>query len=383
MSFQSAVPGVFDLAVVGGGIIGLSCARAAALKGLRVVVIDRDAQANGASVRNFGFVTVTGQARGTPWNWARRTCAVWQEVAREAGIPILQRGLWMTARRSEAVPVLEAFLRTEMGEGCEMLTREAARARCSELVADDVKAVLVSSNDIRVESRDAIPRVAAWLADRFGVVFLRDTTVLSVEPPRLETSRGVVQAAAVVVCPGDDLTGLFPQRIAVYGVTRCKLQMLRLASPGFRLPGAVMSDLGLVRYAGYSALPEAARLRTRLEAEQGEHLEHGIHLIVVQSADGSLVVGDSHHYAATPDPFAHERVDRLILEEFAAATGRAAPPVLERWTGTYSSAADRTMFIDAPAPDIRIAMVTSGSGASTGFAMGEEVIADLFGGSAS
>jgi FAD dependent oxidoreductase TIGR03364 len=382
MSFQSAVPGVFDLAVVGGGIIGLSCARAAALKGLRVVVIDRDAQANGASVRNFGFITVTGQARGTPWNWARRTCAVWQEVAREAGIPILQRGLWMTARRSEAVPVLEAFVRTEMGEGCEMLTREAARARCSELVADDVKAVLVSSNDIRVESRDAIPKVAAWLADRFGVIFLRDTTVLAAEPPRLETSRGVVQAAAVVVCPGDDLTGLFPQRIAGYGVIRCKLQMLRLASPGFRLPGAVMSDLGLIRYAGYSALPEVARLRARLGAEQGEHLEHGIHLIVVQSADGSLVVGDSHHYAATPDPFAHERVDRLILEEFAAATGRAAPPVLERWTGTYSSAADRTMFIDAPAPDIRIAMVTSGSGASTGFAMGEEVIADLFGGSA-
>jgi hypothetical protein len=39
------------------------------------------------------------------------------------------------------------------------------------------------------------------------------------------------------------------------------------------------------------------------------------------------------------------------------------------------------MFIDAPASDVRIAMVTSGSGASTGFAMGEEVIADMFGGS--
>src|ERR1700716_4150348 len=115
MSFQSAVPGVFDLAVVGGGIIGLSCARAAALKGLRVVVIDRGAKADGASVRNFGFITVTGQARGTPWNWARRTCAVWQEVAREAGIPILQRGLWMTGRRSGGGAGLGAFWGTEKG----------------------------------------------------------------------------------------------------------------------------------------------------------------------------------------------------------------------------------------------------------------------------
>ena len=102
----ASLSGVFDLAVVGAGIVGLSCARAAALKGLRVVVIDRDAQANGASVRNFGFITVTGQERGAVWNRARRTCAIWQEVAREAGIPILQRGLWMTTRRPEAVPVL-------------------------------------------------------------------------------------------------------------------------------------------------------------------------------------------------------------------------------------------------------------------------------------
>jgi FAD dependent oxidoreductase TIGR03364 len=381
MSFRSAVPGVFDLAVVGAGIVGLSCARAAALKGLRVVVVDRDAQANGASVRNFGFITVTGQERGAAWNRARRSCAIWREVAQEADIPILQRGLWMTARRPEAVPVFEAFLQTEMGEGCEMLTPAAARARCSELAGTNVQAVLASSNDIRVESREAIPKVAAWLMERFGVVFLRQTTVLSVEPPHLETSRGRVEAGAVVVCPGDDLVGLFPERIARYNVTRCKLQMLRLAAPGFRLPGAVMSDLGLIRYAGYAALPEAAPLRVRLEAEQREHLEHGIHLIVTQGADGSLIVGDSHHYAGTPDPFADERVDQLILEEFAAATGRPAPPVLERWTGTYSSAADRMMFIDAPASDVRIAMVTSGSGASTGFAMGEEVIADMFGGS--
>ena len=39
----------FDLAVVGAGIVGLATALAAARRGLRVIVIDRDAQANGAS----------------------------------------------------------------------------------------------------------------------------------------------------------------------------------------------------------------------------------------------------------------------------------------------------------------------------------------------
>ena len=378
---QSMLAGVFDLAVVGAGIIGMSCARAAAMKGLRVIVIDRDSQSNGASVRNFGFVSVTGQERGTAWSRARRTCAIWEELAEQAEFPILQRGLWMTTRRPEAVAILEAFLETEMGEGCKILSRAAARARCGEIVNEQVQAVLSSSIDLRVESREAIPRIAAWLAARLGVVFLRQTAVLAAAPPRIETSRGVVEAGAVVVCPGDDMVSLYPERIAKYQVTRCKLQMLRLADPGFHLPGIVMSDLGLIRYPGFSALAEAAPLRASLEAGQGEHVKHGIHLIVVQSADGSLVVGDSHHYAATPDYFTDERIDQLILEEFSAATGRPPPAVRERWVGTYASA-DRTMFIDAPACDVRLVMITSGSGASIGFAIGEEVVTDLFGGSA-
>src|SRR5580704_3214542 len=157
----------FDLAVVGAGIIGLSCARAAALQGLRVVVVDRDARSNGASVRNFGFVSVTGQERGTAWTRARRTCAIWEDVARQAGITITQRGLWMMTRRAEAVPLLEAFIRTEMGEGCRILSRAAAGARCGELDGPNAQAVLESSIDIRVESRDAIPKIAAWLAERY------------------------------------------------------------------------------------------------------------------------------------------------------------------------------------------------------------------------
>jgi glycine/D-amino acid oxidase-like deaminating enzyme len=171
------------------------------VQGLRTVVIDRDAEAYGASVRNFGFITVTGQERGTSWARARRSCAIWEDVARQAGITILQRGLWMTTRRPEAAAVLDAFVRTEMGEGCRILSRAEAAARCPELVGADVQAVLQSSIELRVESREAIPKIAAWLAERHGVVFLRQTAVLSVEPPRLETSRGIVAAGAAVVSP--------------------------------------------------------------------------------------------------------------------------------------------------------------------------------------
>jgi hypothetical protein len=125
-------------------------------------------------------------------------------------------------------------------------------------------------------------------------------------------------------------------------------------------------------------LPETVALRLRIEAEQKPALDNGVHLIVVQSADGSLVVGDSHHYSLTPDPFAADTVDEIILDEYRTVFTGAQPKVIARWTGTYASA-NRTMFADAPGPDIRLVMITGGNGASTSFAIAEEVIADLFG----
>jgi D-hydroxyproline dehydrogenase subunit beta len=371
----------FDVAIIGAGIVGLGQALAAARRGKRVVVLDRDAQANGASVRNFGFVTVTGQSAGETWARARRSRDIWADIAPKAGIEVAHSGLVVLARRPEAAAVLEAFARTEMGADCGLMGADAARGAFPELAPEALSAALWSPHELRVESREAVPKLAAWLEAELGVVFKRQCVVHAVAPPHIETSAGRVAAEAAIVCPGDDFVSLYPERLARFGLTRCQLQMLRVAPPqaGWRLPGGVMSDLSLARYPGYAALPEARSLNARLEAEQPEHLAHGIHLIAVQGIDGSLVIGDSHHYAPTPPPFSDARVDALILEECEAALGHSLGPVLERWTGTYAKAPDREALIDAPCEAVRLVVVTSGTGASTAFALGEEVAEDLFG----
>ena len=366
----------YDLAVVGAGIMGLACALAAARLGRRVVVIERDAQANGASVRNFGFVTVTGQQRGDCWRRAMRSRDVWDEIAAPAAIDVVHRGLLVVARRPEAARVLEAFARSEMGADCR-LYEGAAAPRLQPGLLSSFEAVLESPHERRVESRDALPRLAAWLERAHRVEFMRNTAARGVTQDGVSTSRGALDAGAVVVCAGDDFHTLFADRIARYSLTRCKLQMLR-ARGGARLSRAVMTDLSLARYLGYAELPEAEALRRRLDLEQGAHLAAGIHLIAVGAADGSMVVGDSHFYADTPDPFASQAVDELILDEYEALFG-GRPAVEERWTGTYASAAGRLVLVDAPYGNVRIAIVTSGTGASTAFAIGEEIIADLFG----
>lgn len=372
----------FDLVVVGAGIVGLAHALAAVRRGLSVAVVDRESEAVGASVRNFGFVTVTGQQAGDCWRRAHRSQEVWLEVAPQAGIAVEHEGLVVVAQRPEAMGVLEAFRSTPMGEECELLTAEETRRRFGAVLNGTLlEGSLVSPHERRVESRFAVPKLARWLEEARGVTFRRRCLVTGVEPGRVSTTQGEIHAERIVVCPGDDLLGLFPERIAALGIERCWLQMLKVmpAEADFRLPAAVMSDLSLVRYLGYSELPEAAALRARLEEEQPEALANGIHLIAVQGADGGLIVGDSHHYGFSPSPFASERVDALMLDELHAVLRLAGARVTERWIGTYASLPDRLMVRDAPAPEIRLVIVTSGTGASTAFAIAEETLTELFG----
>jgi FAD dependent oxidoreductase TIGR03364 len=368
----------FDVIVVGAGIVGLSAALAAAQKGKRVAVVERSARAVGASIRNFGFVTVTGQKAGDHWARAMRSREIWARVASEANIAIHHRGLIMPAYRPEAAAVVHAFLDTEMGAACQLLTRDEAAERVPTLKLSDARDILYSPHELRVESADAIPKIAAWLAEKHDVTFFWSTAVHAVDGRRVETSRGTLRGEAIVVCPGDDLSTLFPGRIARYGLTICTLQMLRVDPGPAKLGAAVMSDLSLARYEGFNDLPEARALATRLDEDMRETREAGIHLITVQSADGSLVVGDSHVYGNAQEPFAQSRIDDLMLDEFDRVFDLPARKVVQRWIGTYASSSERTVVVDAPADHIRLVMVTGGTGASTGFALGEQVIEGLY-----
>lgn len=365
-----------DVLIVGAGIVGLAHAWEAVQRGLTVQVIERDAACLGASVRNFGAITVTGQEAGDTWRRARRSSEVWSELAPQAGIPVLHRGLWLVAQRPEAARVLDAFMATPMAEACVLLSPAEAADRHPALRTELASAVLHSPHELRVESREAVPRLAAWLAERHGVRFRFGEAVLEVDAPRVRTSRGRYRADRVVVCTGAALNDLFADRYTPHRLQLCQLQMLRVRpEPGFRLQGTVMGDLTLVRYLGFARLPDAVVLRARLEDEEHDSLAHGVHLIVVQSADGSLVVGDSHHYGAAVPPFARSDVDEVILRHLRAALNLEQAQVTERWVGRYASSQEATVLIDAPDPATRLVNVTSGTGASTAFGIAEDVFA--------
>jgi FAD dependent oxidoreductase TIGR03364 len=377
----------YDLLVVGSGIVGLAHAYEAKKRGLSVAIVEQNASCTGASIRNFGFITVSGQSSRDTWRRAVYSAQVWRELTNLAGIKILHEGTWILCQRPEAVEVAKAFLQTPMGTDCKYYPKESYQnleslgfANVNSLNLKNSLGLLYSPHEFRVESREAIPQIANYLENKMGVDFYWETEVLLIEGESIHTSNNRLSAQRIVMCPGAQLTGIAKPYVEKYDLKLCTLQMLRVkVQDGFVLPGSVMTDNSLARYLGWSELPEAIALKERIAKEMTEYIQEGIHLIVVQSADGTLVVGDSHRYGSSEEVFASERVEQLIIELMYQVLNITEHTVVERWTGVYPSSDGCDALIEKASPAMRVAIVSSGTGASTAFGLAKDNFDEWFG----
>ena len=376
----------YDLLVVGSGIVGLAHAYEAKKRGLSVAIVEQNASCTGASIRNFGFITVSGQSSRDTWRRAVYSAQVWKELANLADIKILHEGTWILCQRPEAVEVAKAFLQTPMGTDCKYYPKESYQnleslgfANVNSLNLKNSLGLLYSPHEFRVESREAIPQIASYLENKMGIDFYWKTEVLSIEGASIHTSNNRLNAQKIVMCPGAQLTGVAKPYIEKYDLKLCTLQMLRVkVQDGFVLPGSVMTDNSLARYLGWSELPEAIPLKERIAKEMPEYIKEGIHLIVVQSADGTLVVGDSHRYGSSEEVFASERIEQLIIELMYQVLNITEHAVVERWTGVYPSSNVSDALIEKASSALRITIVSSGTGASTAFGLAKDNFDEWF-----
>jgi D-hydroxyproline dehydrogenase subunit beta len=391
--------GEFDLVVAGAGVVGLAHAAEGLRRGLRVAVVERDAFARGASVRNFGHGCVSGQA-GAALGYATVARERWLELGALAGFYAEPTGTVVVARSPEELAVL--------GE-----LAAAGTVAVEELDVDGVLArVPVGSRslvggaflpwDVRVDPREAVGAIARWLAAE-GVTFFWRTAALGAGDGVLRTGRGELAAPAIVLATGHDLDVLHPEIAERAGIRRCALQMLRVTAPRgpvgadqarfeptrsesaglgpARFGPGVLTGLSLLRYAGFAGCPSLPALRARFEAERPDLLVADVNLMFTQLPGGDLLIGDTHERAVTHDPFHPERLDDLLLAETADLLGVAGTElrVRERWRGYYATAPDREFLVEAPSEGVRVVAVTTGIGMTTCHGLAAEVIADLCG----
>jgi D-hydroxyproline dehydrogenase subunit beta len=363
-----------DLVVVGAGVMGLAHALEAMRRGLSVVVLERDQRAVGASIQNFGHGCVTAQM-GHTLECALAARRTWASLASEIGFWFSEAGAVVVARSDEEMAVLHQF--AERRDGAVRVVGRRELLGSAPVGDERVRGGAHLRADVRVDPREAVRAIASWLDDRRGVDVRFSTNVLGIEPDRVRTNRGDVHCRRTVVCVGHDVDRLYPDVAEQAGVRRCSLHMLAVAAPpGRRFGPAVMTGSSMLRYPGFRELPATAELRTRVLLESPEIVDLGVNLMFTQRPNGDLVVGDTHAYGRTIEPFSQEPVDDLVLREIRRLLGVDRIVVKERWQGQYA-AGPQEFLVAAPMVDTRIVSATTGIGMTTAFGLAPRVLDDL------
>jgi FAD dependent oxidoreductase TIGR03364 len=354
-----------DVCVVGAGITGLAHAFEARARGLSVTLLERHTRCVGASVRNFGHVVVSAMADGLALDCALAAREQWLALGRRAGLEVHEAGTLISARSEDELEVMAGFA-ADPRRGARLVGAEEL-ARLAPLPAGGVVGGLHAALDLRVDPRRAVAALAALLESDPRVRILWNAPAVGVDSGVVESTAGTVRAPLVIVCPGPDYEWLGPELApSRRGLTRCKLQMLRVAAPfGRRYEPALLTGLSLLRYPGFTCQPGAERLAARIARERLELMAAGIHLIVTQLPNGDLVLGDTHEYGDTASPFADEGLDELVLAEARRLLGAERLEVRERWHGVYPAAPGEPFVIEQPLPGVAVVEIVSGVGMTT------------------
>ncbi|MFJ6565949.1 TIGR03364 family FAD-dependent oxidoreductase [Streptomyces sp. NPDC091292] len=334
--------------VVGAGVVGTMHAWQAVERGHEVVQIERETEARGASLRNFGQIWVSGRAGGAELDTALRARELWEAIgARVPDLGFRANGSLTPLRTAHERKVAEAALaRVDAGaRGYALLTADEARA-LNPALRGAFDAALYCERDAAVEPRTAQLALRAELLKSPRYTFLPGREVREVIGENaVRDDHGDVHASdAVVLCTGAWLGGLVRELAGPdLPVRRVRLQMMQTDPLGEPLTTSI-ADADSFRY--YPAYRSAAL--DLLDAEQPQDptaAAHRMQLLMVQRRDGGLTIGDTHEYE---HPFAFDTLEDPyehltgVVESFL---GRPLPKIRRRWAGVYAQCTDTSRVV--------------------------------------
>lgn len=371
----------YDLIVVGAGALGTFHAYFALQRGLRVLLLEKDARPMEATVRNFGQIITSGMAEGEWFDYARAGLATYQQIQAEYDISIRQNGsLYLASTPLEMQVLEEKHARYQaIGYPSRVLSAAQCRQRLPAVQASYCVGGLLFEQEVTAEPDQLIHRLLAYLVARFQLDYRPATPVREVTAGDAGASvvdaRGQrYTATQVLVCSGRDCKLLFPEVFAQSDLQLCKLQMMATYPlPQVALPGSVLTGLSLRRYAAFKACPSFAELLA--EPVDAELQRWGIHLLFKQAVDGSIIIGDTHEYAdlAAADDLDFNNADylnQLMLREARRIVELPDWRIQRTWNGYYTQSKSQEIFQHSPDPRIHLVTGIGGKGMTSacGFA---------------
>lgn len=358
-----------DVAVVGGGIVGMSAALALLRRGAgRVAVFEKEAPGSGSTARAAGIVSqLTWDATDA------ELVAVSQRAYREAALRHPGRVhyeedglLWVAGQRQDADRMRERVARLRRaGVPVDEMTAAWARSRWPDLRLEDAVELWYAPEDGRVYAPDYVALVSEEIRARGGEIY-RDEPVLRIEVAG-GAGGGGLRATGLVVAGGRVSSG---QVLVAAGVWTRRLLLashpaLDIPLKPYRTQLAVVAPPGPVRVPvlhdvtlGFYWIPEGDRLLFGDGTEERE--------------------SDPDAYEERNDEdFLLSLADRLA----ARLQGGGEARFVRGWAGLTDATPDRRPLL-GPHPGAEglfLACGTNGFGVMRGPALGEAAAALVLG----
>jgi FAD dependent oxidoreductase TIGR03364 len=366
--------------VIGAGIVGLATARALAIRGYSVTVFERNECAIGASIRNFGMIWPIGQPTGKMYNRAMLSRSIWKEICTEADIWHDEVGSLHLAYHDDELQVMTEYVElNQQDRPVALLTPQETIQKSGAVNTAGLKGALWSTDEMIVESREAVGQVAAYLQQKYLVQFFWNTAITQIQHPTVSSGKSHWQADEIYVCSGADFETLYPEIFLASPITKCKLQMMRLvAQPdGWRIGPSLCGGLSMIHYTGFKAAPSLGKLKERYVQEYPAYFDWGIHVMVSQNGGGELTIGDSHEYGLVHNPFDKAFINHMITEYLKTFANFKNWQLIQSWNGIYPKMTNgETDFVTHPEPGVTIINALGGAGMTLSFGLAEEIISN-------
>jgi FAD dependent oxidoreductase TIGR03364 len=320
-----------------------------------------------------------GQADGKYYERAMLSRQIWKQVCSEAKLWFDEAGSLQLAYSPEEWQVLQEVRDAYPHRNYTLLGPEETTGKSSAVISNGLKGSLYSNDEIIVDPRKAISGIASLLKEKYHVEFLWGKAVTDICYPAVYAGKEQFNADEIYVCSGADFETLYPELFSQLPITRCKLQMLRMAAQpdGWRLGPMLCGGLSLIHYNSFKVAASLDQLKKKLEAEYPEYLQWGIHVMVSQNEAGELTIGDSHEYGLTPDPFDKSFINDLILGYLRQFAQFKNSQIIETWNGVYPKLTNGEIdVILEPEKGVTVVNGLGGAGMTFSFGLFEKLIAE-------
>jgi sarcosine oxidase subunit beta len=319
-----------EVAIIGAGIIGISCAYFLAERGLKVVVLERKMPGAGSSTRNGGGVR---SQFGTATNIRLSLLSepYWAGFDERFGVDVGRRqiGYLFLARDASSLAELsEQFeLQRELGVGSELLSADDVAARWPTLTRLDALGASFCASDGFVNQFRALRGVSQGAEEAGATIeWGTDVTGMDVSGGRIQgvrTTTGTIAADVIVNCAGAWAPGV-AERIGLALPIRSRRVQLLLACPTRPLP---------------------AGLPWLIDALGQVHVRPDL--------DGRVQVGGflGRDETVDPDAFDHDADADWVAGILARLSERLGieierSSIVDSWAGLYPSTPDQHPIID-------------------------------------